>query len=179
MKIVAAIVLFTVVIGVCGILLGTTTYGGSAPASPILQPSEVDIEDLLSNPRLYDGKVVVVRGYLVKDTSSFLGEPYVLCTGDPREHPIAENPCVAVHGRSEMLDRYVSFLYDGSRFQPRFGCAPPPGPCIGPRVVVVEGVFHATLAAPDSWTYWIDLFGARQGWRVTMLAGRSIHILYS
>jgi hypothetical protein len=157
MKIAGAIVLLAVVIGVSGIILGTMTYGGSAPASPILQPSEVSIEDLLGNPRLYDGKAVAVHGYLVKDTSSSLGAIYILCTGDPRKHPIAENPCVAVHGKSEILDRYVSFLYDGSRFQSRSGCAAPPGPCVGIQVVVVEGVFHIREGATDFSRHWVEL----------------------
>ena len=161
MKIVAAIVLFAVVIGVSSTLLGTTTYGGSAPASPIPQTSLVGIADLLGNPRLYDGKAVAVHGYLVKDTNSFLGEPYVLCSRDPRKHPIAENPCVAVRGRSEMLDRYISFLYDGSRFQSRAGCAAPPGPCVGIEVVVVEGVFHIREAATDYSRCWVELLRVR------------------
>lgn len=114
-----------------------------------LSPRQTKIADLLANPIAYDGKKIKAQGYLVRNTGAFLGDRYALYAYDPMNQYFAENPSVAVGGSSETLDPYVSFVYDGTRFEIREGARP--------VEVAIEGTFRSRGPVTDASPYYIEV----------------------
>jgi hypothetical protein len=103
----------------------------------LFRPQDVSIGELYHHPSVYIGLKVNTVGYLVKYTAPHLGDYHRLYQGDPRNLYFAVNPSIAVSGESSLVDRYLSFTYDGSKF------VVVPSPCsfAVPCRVAVSGVF--------------------------------------
>ncbi len=138
-----AIVLVLVLVGI--IVFFTLGHGW-------LYPRDVSATELYEHPSTYVGQKISVVGYLVKHTASHFGDEYTLCEGDPRNLYFAVNPCIAVAGESSAVDRYLSFLYDGSEYE----VAPSPCSFAVPCRVVVSGVFMDRGAVTDISQYVIE-----------------------
>lgn len=115
----------------------------------VLSPRQTKIADLLASPIAYDGMKIKTQGYLVRYTGAFFGDRYALYAYDPMNQYFAENPSVAVGGNSETLDHYVSFVYDGTRFDIREGARP--------VEVAIEGTFRFRGRVTDASPYYIEV----------------------
>lgn len=116
----------------------------------VFYPEEVEIAGLLSNARLYDGKMVKVHGFLVKNTGLFWGEVYDLYAVDPIQ--VEKTVCVALTTKSEILERYVLYTWDGVEFTRIRENVYPAG-----SILVVEGIFHDQGMVVDAPQYYIDV----------------------
>jgi hypothetical protein len=116
------------------------------------RPRDVSIGELYDHPSGYIGRKVNAVGYLVKYTSPHLGDDYRLYEGDPRNLYFAINPSIAVSGKSSIVDLYLSFTYDGSRYV----TAPSPCSFAVPCRVAVSGVFTDRGAVTDVSQYVIE-----------------------
>ena len=117
-----------------------------------LYPRDVSATELYEHPSTYVGQKISVVGYLVKHTASHFGDEYTLCEGDPRNLYFAVNPCIAVSGESSAVDRYLSFLYDGNKYE----VAPSPCSFAVPCRVAVSGVFMDRGSVTDISQYVIE-----------------------
>ena len=102
-----------------------------------LYSNDVSVRQLYEDPSAYSGQKVSVTGYLLKHTAPHFGDTYILCEGDPRNLYFTVNPCIAVVGASSMLDRYLSFTYNGTSYEVALSPCSFAFPCR----VVVSGVF--------------------------------------
>jgi hypothetical protein len=118
----------------------------------LFRARDVSIGELYDHPSWYVGREVNAVGYLVKYTGPHLGDDYRLYEGDPRNLYFAVNPSLAVSGESSIVDRYLSFTYDGSKY------AAVPSPCsfAVPCRVAVSGVFTDRGAVTDVSQYMIE-----------------------
>jgi hypothetical protein len=103
----------------------------------LFRARDVSIGELYDHPSAYVGRKVNAVGYLVKYIAPHLGHDYHLYEGDPRNLYFAVNPSIAVSGQSSIVDRYISFTYDGSKYV----AAPSPCSFAVPCRVAVSGVF--------------------------------------
>jgi hypothetical protein len=101
-----------------------------------LHPREVSVRQLHERPSAYVGQKVTSVGYLVKYSALCLGDNYSLCEGDPRNLYFAANPCIAVVAASSIIDRYISFIYNGTDYEVPLSICSFSMPCR----VVVSGV---------------------------------------
>jgi hypothetical protein len=118
----------------------------------LFRPQEVSIGELYDHPSTYIGRKVNALGYLVKYVAPHLGDDYRLYEGDPRNLYIAVNPSIAVSGKPSIVDRYLSFTYDGSEYV----AAPSPCSLAVPCRVAVSGVFIDRGAVTDVSQYVIE-----------------------
>jgi hypothetical protein len=118
----------------------------------LFRPRDVSIGELYDRPSGYIGRKVNAVGYLVKYTAPHLGDDYRLYEGDPRNLYFAVNPSIAVSGESSIVDRYISFTYDGSSYV----AAPSPCSFAVPCRVAVSGVFTDRGAVTDVSQYVIE-----------------------
>lgn len=132
------------------VLVGVVVFFALGPGW--LYSRDVSATELYEHPSVYVGQRLNVVGYLVKHTGSYFGDEYALCEGDPRNLYFAVNPCIAVSGESSVVDRYLSFLYDGSKYE----VAPSPCSFAVPCRVAVSGVFMDRGAVTDISQYVIE-----------------------
>jgi hypothetical protein len=118
----------------------------------VFRPRDVSIGELYDHPSSYIGRKVNAVGYLVKYTAPHLGDDYRLYEGDPRNLYFAVNPSIAVSGEPSIVDRYLSFTYDGSKYE----AAPSPCSFAVPCRVAVSGVFTNRGAVTDVSQYVIE-----------------------
>jgi hypothetical protein len=118
----------------------------------LFRPRDVSIGELYDHPTVYIGRKVNAVGYLVKYTGPHLGDDYRLYEGDPRNLYFAVNPSIAVSHKSSIADRYLSFTYDGSKYE----AAPSPCSFALPCRVAVSGVFTDRGAVTDVSQYAIE-----------------------
>jgi hypothetical protein len=118
----------------------------------LFRPQDVSIGELYDHPSWYIGRKVNAVGYLVKYTAPHLGDDYRLYQGDPRNLYFAVNPSIAVSGESSIVDRYLSFTYDGSKYV----AAPSPCSFAVPCLVAVSGMFANQGAVADVSQYMIE-----------------------
>jgi hypothetical protein len=118
----------------------------------LFHPQDVSIGQLYDHPSGYIGRKVNAVGYLVKYTAPHLGGDYRLYEGDPRNLYFAVNPSIAVSGESSIVDRYISFTYDGNKYV----AAPSPCSFAVPCRVAVSGVFTDRGAVTDVSQYVIE-----------------------
>jgi hypothetical protein len=118
----------------------------------LFRPRAVSIGELCDHPSAYIGRKVNAVGYLVKYIVPHLGDDYRLYEGDPRNVYFAVNPSIAVSGESSIVDRYLSFTYDGSKYL----AAASPCSFALPCRVGVSGVFTNRSAATDVSQYVIE-----------------------
>jgi hypothetical protein len=117
-----------------------------------MYPRDVSVRQLQEHPSVYVNQKVNAVGYLVKHTAPHFGDIYTLCEGDPRNLYFAVNPCIAVAGASSMIDPYLSFIYNGTKYET------PLSPCdyAVPCRVVVSGVFLDRGPVTDASQYIIE-----------------------
>lgn len=132
------------------VLVGVIIFFALGPGW--LYPRDVSATELYEHPSTYVGQKISVVGYLVKHTAAHFGDKYSLCEGDPRNLYFAVNPCIAVAGESSAVDRYLSFLYDGSNYE----VVPSPCSFAVPCRVAVSGVFMDRGAVTDISQYVIE-----------------------
>jgi hypothetical protein len=132
------------------VLVGVIVFSASGPGW--FYPRDVSATELYEHPSTYVGQKISVVGYLVKHTASHFGDEYTLCEGDPRNLYFAVNPCIAVSGGSSAVDRYLSFLYDGNKYE----VAPSPCSFALPCRVAVSGVFIDRGTVTDISQYAIE-----------------------
>ena len=117
------------------VFIGALVFFGLGPSW--LYPREVSVRQLHEHSSSYVGQKVTSVGYLVKHAPLHFGDDYDLCEGDPRNLYFALNPCIALAAAPSAIDRYVSFVYNGTVYEV------PLSPCsfAVPCRVVVSGVF--------------------------------------
>ena len=116
----------------------------------VLYPSatKVAIHELIVNPKKYNGKLVNVHGFLIKNIGAFFGNKYSLCNIPPQKTPLPGTFDVALSGEPEMLEPYVSYTFDGRDF----------GRTAFSGEVCVVGTFRWTEVPPtDSPQSYIDV----------------------
>jgi len=126
------------------------------PHSPFLQRRSYTIQQILWNPGAFNGRIVIVEGYLVKYVGQHWGETYSLYSADMLYNITRSTPHIALsvsgkYVKDNLVDeKLVAFTFDGRLFQRQLG----PYGC--PKVTVT-GIFRDHGLVVDAPRYYIEV----------------------
>lgn len=126
------------------------------PHSPFLERKNYTIQQILWNPGAFNGRTVIVEGYLVKYVGQHWGETYALYSADVLYNITRSTPHIALsvsdkYVKDNFVDEdLVAFTFDGRLFQKQLG----PYGC--PKVTVT-GIFRDHGLVVDAPRYYIEV----------------------
>jgi len=126
------------------------------PHSPFLERKNYTIQQILWDPSAFNGRIVIVEGYLVKNVGQYWGETYSLYSADALQDITKSTPHIALSISEKYIkdnlvnENLVAFTFDGLLFQKQLG----PYGC--PKVTVT-GTFRDQGLVTDAPRYFIEV----------------------